>query len=197
MRIGIQITKPILGVFRCSVVVGMSFLGAENRAATVKEQSSAANAGPHIQFETNFLDLGRISGAGETTGAFKFKNVGNGILHLEPPQASCDCTEATARPDTVLPGGTGEIVYTIRLDKPLKGQRIIRVHSNDATDSDVQLTLQLDFTPAYEFSPKALRISLSPDKNETQGSFTISRSDGKPLQIDRLTTTQQWITASL
>src|SRR6185295_6202751 len=85
---------------------------------------------PCIQFETNFFDFGSITTGEKLAGVFKFKNVGTGVLKVEPPQSSCDCTEPIAKPDTLAPGESGEMAYTIKLDRALNGQRLINVHSN-------------------------------------------------------------------
>ena len=83
------------------------------------------------------------------TGSFKFKNVGDGVLKIDPPQASCDCTEPFLKSDTIAPGESGEVFYIIKLDKPLKGERVISVHSNDPKDPVVRLRLEVDATPLY------------------------------------------------
>src|SRR4051812_34000408 len=83
-------------------------------------RSNAAESGkgvPHIQFETNFHDFGPITAMESVSDSFKFKNTGDGILKLDPPMASCDCTEPRVVPDTVQPGESGEVKYTIKLER--------------------------------------------------------------------------------
>jgi len=50
---------------------------------------------------------------------------------------------AESHPDTLAPGETGEVRFTIKLDRPLNGQRMIMVHSNDPKTPNVHLTLQI------------------------------------------------------
>src|SRR5215469_12377106 len=125
-------------------------------------QSAEANSGaPAIQFETNFFDFGKIVVPGKISGAFKFKNVGDGLLRLERPEPSCGCTDAKATPDTLAPGQSGEITYTINLDHAMgQVQKHIAVRSNDPRTPDVQLTMQLEFTPLYQIEPASLHISV-------------------------------------
>src|SRR6478735_3210668 len=86
----------------------------------------AAFAGePRIQFETNIFNFGKITAVESGSGRFKFKNVGDAVLKVEPPQASCECTEPRVKPDIVAPNETGEVRFTIKLDRPLNGQRMI------------------------------------------------------------------------
>ena len=130
------------------------------------------------------------------SGSFKFKNVGDGVLKIDPPQASCDCTEPFLKSDTVAPGESGEVLYIIRLDKPLKGERVISVHSNDPKNPVVRLRLELEATPLYEVSSKTLWVMLPAGKEEVQSRFTITRTDGKPPGVERFTASKDWITAA-
>jgi hypothetical protein len=175
-----------------------SFKAAEPIASSKKSAGlhPAGIGTPIIQFETNFFDLGKVTSVENISGAFKFKNVGDGILKIDPPQASCDCTEPFVKPDTVAPGESGEILYLIKLDRPLKGERRISVHSNDPKAPVVQLTLQLDATPLYELSSKTLLVMLPAGQDQVQAHLTVTRTDGNALEIERFTASQEWITAS-
>lgn len=172
------------------VLAVMAVLLSKNLAAAAPDKS------PKIEFETKFYDFGKITASGKLSGVFKFKNTGDGVLKLEPPQPSCDCTEAKVKPDILAPGETGEILYTIKLERALNGQRHIIVRSNDPQTPMVQLTMQLDFTPLYAVEPSTLWMVVPAGKSEAQRSFTVTRIDGKPLKIDRITSSQDWITAA-
>src|SRR5690349_17162140 len=88
-------------------------------------------AAPSIQFETNFFDFGHLVGVESVSGNFKFKNVGDEVLKLDPPHPSCGCTDAKATPDTLAPGQSGEITYRIVLDHAMsKNQKAITIVSN-------------------------------------------------------------------
>jgi hypothetical protein len=168
--------------------------------ATAAEPSpSAAASGkgiPQIQFETNYVDFGKTSTIDTLSGVFKFKNVGDGILKVERPEPSCDCTDSQVKPDTLAPGESGEVVYVIKLDHPLDGQRYITVRSNDPKTPALKLTMKIDHTPLYELSPKAIVITVPAGKKEGQSVFTVSRGDDKPLEIDRITGSDPAITGA-
>src|SRR6267142_4014609 len=59
----------------------------------------AGKGTPQIQFETNFVDFGKTTAVDTLAGVFKFKNVGDGILTVAPPEPSCDCTDSKVKPD--------------------------------------------------------------------------------------------------
>jgi hypothetical protein len=61
----------------------------------------------------------------------------------------------------------------------------------------VSLTIKVDYTPLYELTPLTLSPHLAFGMNETNAYTTIARTDGKPLQISRLETSQPWIKAEL
>jgi hypothetical protein len=161
------------------------------------EEPLAGSGIPSIQFETNFFDFGSVTTGDTLFGTFKFKNVGTGVLKIDPPQASCECTEPKAKPDTVAPGESGEIVFTVKLDRALNGQRLINVHSNDPKTPSVRLIIQLDYSPMYVLNPKALRLVLPAGKQELMTGVTVTRADHKPPEVYRLTSSQEWVGATL
>jgi hypothetical protein len=179
---------------RLFCTIGFIGLGLATRGLAA--DAVAANApAPHIQFETNFFDFGKVTSAEKLKGSFKFKNTGKADLHLDSPTASCDCTEAKISADTIAPGQSGEVTYSIKMDHAVNGERFIRIHSNDPENPDVELKVQLDYTPLFETTPPGVNIVLGPGKNEVQQSFIVNRMDGKPLGIDRIAASQEWITA--
>ena len=152
---------------------------------------------PHIQFETNFRDLGKVMvGDDSISGSFRFKNTGKADLKVGPVSASCDCTTPAVHPETVAPGGSGEVTYTIRLDRQTKAQRVIHVPSNDPDAPMTELTVQLDYTPLYELNPPILIVKIPAGQDEAHTSFTITRNDGKPVGVERMTSSRPWVSAS-
>jgi hypothetical protein len=69
--------------------------------------AAQAEGTPKIQFDQTVYDFGKTSQVETVSGVFKFKNIGDGILKLEPPKPSCGCTVAELKPDTLQPGETG------------------------------------------------------------------------------------------
>lgn len=181
----------------CRAIVVMT-LGLTSATLCLAADTTSPAANPSaakIKFETNFFDFGKITSAEKLKGSFKFKNIGNAELKLDPPQASCDCTEAKVSPDTLAPGESGEVTYSIKMDHAVSGQRFIKIHSNDPENPDLELTVQLDYTPLFETTPPQLNVLLRPGKDQVQTTFIVNRMDGKALGIDNLTTSQEWITA--
>jgi hypothetical protein len=178
-------------------------LGAASTIQAIGQGATASpgNSGhetPIIQFETNFFDFGKLNVPGAVSGVFKFKNDGNGVLVVGPPKPSCGCTDARVTPSKVVPGGGGEISYTINLDHVMgQVQKHITVNSNDPKTPSVDLTIQLDYTPLYELTPLVLRTVLPADQEEARGNFTIVRNDGKPLGLSKLVASQKWVHAEL
>ncbi|MGZ4961335.1 MAG: DUF1573 domain-containing protein [Limisphaerales bacterium] len=156
---------------------------------------AATPSAPKIKFETNFFDFGKVTSSEKLIGSFKFKNLGTAELKLDSPQASCDCTEAKISPDKLAPGAEGKVTYSIKMDHAVSGQRYIKVHSNDPENPDLELTIQLDYTPLFETTPPKLNVLLRPGKADVQTTFDVNRMDGKPLGIDHISTSQEWITA--
>ena len=153
---------------------------------------------PKIQFAQTVYDFGSTSQVATVSGVFKFKNIGDAILKIEPPKPSCGCTVAELKPDTLAPGESGELPFTLHLGqvKAVFDKRIA-VKSNDPLTPEVSLTIKVDFTPLYEINPMTLAPVLAFGENDTAQFANIARTDGKPLQIAKLVASQPWITASV
>jgi len=155
-------------------------------------------AGPRIQFETNFLDFGHLAGVESVSGSFKFKNVGDAVLKLGPPHPSCGCTDAKAIPDNLIPGASGVITFKINLDHPMvKGEKTITIVSNDPQTPSIVLRAQLEYDQVYLIAEKSVSVSVPAAKSDATESLTITRPDDQPLGIDRITTSHEWISAAV
>ena len=157
-----------------------------------------AEGTPKIQFDRMVYDFGKVSQAATVSGVFKFKNVGDGILKVEPPKPSCGCTVAALKPDTLPPGATGELPFTLYLGQ-VKAQfdKRIAVKSNDPRTPEVSLTLKADYTPLYDINPLTLAPVLAFGVNNAAQFTTITCTDGKPLHLGKLVTSKPWITATV
>ena len=160
--------------------------------------AAQAEGTPKIQFDQTVYDFGKTSQVETVSGVFKFKNIGDGILKLEPPKPSCGCTVAELKPDTLQPGETGELPFTLHLGQ-VKAQldKRITVKSNDPQTPEVSLTIKVDYTPLYDINPITLAPQLAFGVNDTDQFTTITRTDGKPLRIVRLDASKPWITAKV
>jgi len=153
---------------------------------------------PRIQFEQTVYDFGQTSQVATVSGVFKFKNVGDGILKVEPPKPSCGCTVAELKPDTLQPGETGELPFTFSLGLSRATlEKHIAVRSNDPQMPEVSLTIKADYTPLYEINPMTITPQLAFGVNAATQFTTLTRTDGKPLRLERLVASKPWITAQV
>lgn len=151
---------------------------------------------PGLQFEAPVLDFGKVALVESVSGTFKFKNAGDGVLKIAPPKPSCGCTIASLKPDTLQPGESGELAFTLNLGRSRANlEKHISVASNDPKAPEVSLTIRADYTPLYDVSPTALAPDLAFGVDETEQTATITRTDGKPLRIVRIDASKPWITA--
>ena len=157
-----------------------------------------AEGAPQIQFDRVVYDFGKTSQVTTVSGVFKFKNVGEASLKVEPPKPSCGCTVAELKPDTLQPGETGELAFTLHLGL-VKAQleKHIAVKSNDPKTPEVSLSIKADYTPLYEVNPMTLAPKLEFGVDAIEQFTTITRTDGKPLRIVRIEPTKPWIKASV
>jgi hypothetical protein len=160
--------------------------------------AAQAEGTPKIQFDQTLYDFGKTSQVATVSGVFKFKNTGDGILKLEPPKPSCGCTVAELKPDTLAPGATGELAFTLNLGLSRATlEKHIAVKSNDPQTPEVSLTIKVDYTPLYDLNPMTLAPNLAFGTNDATQFTTITRTDGKPLHIVKLEASKPWITATV
>lgn len=153
---------------------------------------------PKLQFDRMIYDFGKTQYVDSVSGVFKFTNVGDGVLKLEAPKPSCGCTLAELKPDTLKPGETGELPFTLHLGQArAQFDKRIAVKSNDPQTPLVSLTIKADYTPLYEVIPMTLAPKLEFGVNDTALVTTISRTDGKPLGLGKIIASKPWITATL
>ena len=178
------------------LLAGWIGLGALN--ATVQAQGIPVPGTPKIQFAETTHDFGTITDVVSVSGAFKFKNIGSGELKMEDPTPSCGCTVAAVKPATLAPDATGDITFTLSLGF-YRGvvEKHISVRSNDPLTPEVRLTIKANYRPLYELEPMALKPRLVFGSNDLTQVTTITRTDGKPLQIGRLVGSEPWITATV
>lgn len=160
--------------------------------------AALAEGTPKIQFEQTVYDFGTTSQVATVAGVFRYKNAGDGILKIETPKPACGCTVAELKPDTLKPGEAGELAFTLYLGQTkAKFDKRIAVKSNDPQTPEVSLVLKADYTPLYDVNPLTLAPMLPFGANGATQFTTLTRTDGKPLRLDRLVASQPWITAKV
>ena len=153
---------------------------------------------PRIYFDQTVFDFGKTSQVATVTGIFTFQNTGDGILKIEPPKPSCGCTAAEVKPDTLQPGETGELPFTLNLGQyRAMLEKRITVRSNDPKTPEINLAIKVDYTPLYELNPVTLSPIVAFGASDATQFTTLTRTDGKPLRIARLDPSKPWITAKL
>ena len=160
--------------------------------------SAYAEGAPKIQFDQTTFDFGKTSQVSTVSGVFKFKNVGDATLKVAAPKPSCGCTVASLKPDTLAPGESCELSFTLNLGfYRATLEKHITVPSNDPLTPETSLTIKVDYTPRFELDPMTLSPYLAFGVKDTNQTISVTRTDGKPLQITRLEGSKPWITATV
>ena len=154
--------------------------------------------GPKIEFESKVFDFGKTSQVESISGVFKFKNVGTEVLKITGTKPTCGCTIPALKKDTLQPGETSEVSFTLNLGKTKAHiEKQIKVTSNDTSASEVALTIKGDFTPLYDTTPTTLAPTIALGGKSTNLFVTLARTDGKPLRIARIDGSKPWIKAKV
>ena len=160
--------------------------------------SALGEGAPILQFDQVVYDFGKTSQVQSVSGVFKYKNTGDGLLKIESAKPSCGCTVAELKPDTLPPGASGELPFTL-VPGPYRAimEKHIAIKSNDPKNPEISLVIKLDYTPLYEVNPITLVPRLAFGATNAEVFTTLTRSDGKPLGITRLDSSKPWIAATL
>lgn len=168
------------------------------RLAAVAGCVSVANAAPTIVFDRLVYDFGKTGQVETVTGSFKYTNGGDAVLKIRPPETTCGCTIASLKPDTLASGESGELVFTLALGRARATlEKHITVASNDPANPEVVLSIKADFTPLYEVAPMMLSPSVPRNERLTNLVVNLTRTDGRPLRIGRLSPSKPWISATM
>ena len=112
---------------------------------------------PILQFDQMVYDFGKTSQVQSVSGVFKYKNAGDALLKIESAKPSCGCTVAELKPDTLPPGASGELPFTL-VPGPYRAimEKHIAIKSNDPKNPEISLAIKLDYTPLSEVNPITL-----------------------------------------
>jgi Protein of unknown function (DUF1573) len=181
------------GIFAAAVCLGVVYgLTAVEEAP---KDTKATSGKPKIKFDQTVYDFGKTSQVERVSGTFRFQNVGDGVLKVGKPTASCGCTVAGVKPDVLQPGEKGELSFTLNLGRTRALlQKQITVDSNDPDSPKTLLTVKADYTPLYDVMPVSFFFNLR--KGETTNiTAKVTRTDGKPFTVAKIKPTQTWIEA--
>ena len=118
-------------------------------------------AGPRLVMDGESFDVGAIT-IGETVErTVEFRNGGRepltvSIVKVRPaPDADCSCGVEgfEVRPAEVLPGGSGELVFTLQAPEGMENTRdvmLVELESNDPSNPQRTITLIFSMAPSAE-----------------------------------------------
>jgi hypothetical protein len=160
-------------------------------------QAASGASKPRIKFDQTTYDFGKTSQVETVTGTFSFRNTGDAPLVMGKPTTSCGCTVAGVKPSTLKPGEKGELTFSLNLGRTRAVlNRQITVESNDPENPKVVLTIKADYTPLYEMSPSSIYLALR-EGDTTNLTARVTRTDGKPIKLAKITSGQPWVHASV
>lgn len=125
--------------------------------------------GPDLRFDSDTWDFGSVMEGDKELHSFKCRNVGNADLVISKVDTSCgDCLVPKNRPQTIRPGGEGEITAVLDTAHERWGlAKTLYVRSNDPISPVVQIAVTGYVRPAeLIFSPKTVSFG-HPRRTET------------------------------
>ena len=116
------------------------------------------SGGPRLALDGDTFKLGDIGVAQTVQRSIEFRNEGDApltvsIVKVRPaPDADCGCGVEgfQARPGTLEPGGSGELVFKLRAPEGMERMQdkmLVELESNDPTKPSLTFTLIFNMSP--------------------------------------------------
>ena len=140
------------------------------------------NLFPQIIFENTVCDLGKIGPGTKSSGEFKFKNAGKGVLKISKVSQCCGVVTKLQKME-YAPGESGVLKFEYG-DSGKLGltERRPVVHSNDPTNPAVTLFIKAETIRKVLWNP--VRLKLFPEmENAACPQLTIESVDNQPFSI--------------
>ncbi len=139
---------------------------------------------PVIVFETKLHDFGTVLQGRNPVTTFRFRNTGQGPLHIVRIHSHCACAPAMPGARVIPAGGVGEIRVTFQTAS-LTGRvsKTVDVTTNDPATPKVTLVVAAEIVREYRFSPDAFAFGrLAPGSAATR-TVEVRHGQGAPFRI--------------
>lgn len=115
---------------------------------------------PKIEFQSKYIDFGRVNKRSTVRSVFEFKNAGSAPLEITEVAAPCSCTGTLLSDKTVKPGSNGQIEISLNTGKEKKKlTKSVYIYTNDPDNNIVVLYLiaYVDMDPEDYENPAAAK----------------------------------------
>mgnify|MGYP002789513808 FL=1 len=108
-----------------------------------------------LVWDATVIDKRADFGQEEVPLVFSFRNEGTAPVTIVRIDASCGCTATSLAESTIAPGGRGDLEVLYRPDGQTGRQsKTVTVHTSDAPDQPVTLTLNIDVPAWFDIAPR-------------------------------------------
>jgi len=169
---------------------------------------------PNLVVEPEVLDLGPATRGQILQGHFRLMNVGRQAVRITGFQAGCGCTDVSAFPEQIPPGGSTRVEIAVNTSMFGEGSvtETIRVSSNDRLHPTATLTVAAKVASEFQVSESLLDFD-GDTANATAASQSLTirvaqasdlavlsvapSEDFVKARLDRLSPSEYRITASI
>jgi len=153
-------------------------------ASTVAADLATNTPAPHIEFNTNIYEFGRVKAGDPVKYTYYFTNTGSALLEVTDVRPSCGCTTAGEWTKKVEPGSAGTIPIQFN-SANYSGQvfKTITVSSNDKQKPSTVLQLKGTVWKPIELSPAYTVLNIPPDAPSASTVVRIINNMDQPLEV--------------
>jgi hypothetical protein len=138
-----------------------------------------------IEVEDPVHDFGKVGFNNYYNCQFKFKNIGQGPLHISKIKSSCGCAVADLDKKTYAPGESGTV--KVKYHSPRKEGAVTKylyILSDDKKHPSTNLVIKATVESKVAVDPEKLVLSLR-EENAGLDSITLTSKDGRAFSIKK------------
>ena len=160
--------------------------------------SSLAFAAPKIVFDSEVHAFAEVESGTQIPAEFVIRNTGDEPLEITDLKVTCDCTEVSAEPETIPPGGEGTIFVVLdtsyrvgELDKE------VIVHTNDPERPKITLHIKGKTFLPLTFKPSPLFFDKLVPGQEAVADVTLMNTGKTPVTVKQILATEADTTVAI
>ena len=147
------------------------------QASTPPKSLPSRNGGAMFYMPQPRVDFGSVADYETRQAVVTFVNTGDQVLEVTRVQPTCGCTTTALKQKLFAPGEGAEIELTFKPKGSGRQTKLVKVHTNDATNPVQTISINATVTSTVSHNPKALSFGVIPLGSGAAKSVVLTSED--------------------
>ena len=147
------------------------------QAVTPNKPLPTRNGGAMFYMPQPRVDFGSVADYETRQAVVAFVNTGDQVLEVTRVQPTCGCTTTALKQKLFAPGEGAEIELTFKPKGSGRQTKLVKVHTNDATNPVQTISINATVTSTVSHNPKALSFGVIPLESGAAKSVVLTSED--------------------